>query len=123
MPTTANITKIEIRYVPDNKVGEIYGKAMLGLPEGFLPPEDMELQDMPGLDHSKRPANHPKNLETVYKHYQTIDGDEKERPTQLKVRSMTIGDCVVIDKVAYYVGAEGFVTVTDGVVTPVNTEA
>jgi hypothetical protein len=122
MATTANITKVEIRYVPDAKVGEVFGKAMLGSADGFLPPEDMELQDMPGLDHSKRPANHPKNLETIYKHYQAIDGDEKERTTQLKVRSMSMGDCIVIDGKAYYVAAEGFVTVENGEVKPVSIE-
>lgn len=122
MASTANITKAEIRYVPDAKVGEIYGKAMLGLPEGFLPPDQLELQDMPGLDHSKRPANHPKNLETIYKHYQTIDGDDKERTTQLKVRSMSLGDCIVIQGTAYYVAEDGFVTVENGEVKPVATD-
>lgn len=120
MASTANITKVEIRYVPDAKVGEVYGKAMLGLAEGFLPPEELELQDMPGLDHSKRPANHPKNLETIYKHYQAIDGDDKERTTQLKVRSMSLGDAIVIDGTAYYVAEDGFVTVENGEVKPVS---
>lgn len=122
MASTANITKVEIRYVPDAKIGEVFGKVMLGDPAGFLSPEDMELQDMPGLDHSKRPANHPKNLETIYKHYQSIDGDDKERPTQLKVRSMSLGDCIVIHGVAYYVASDGFVTVENGEVTPVAAE-
>lgn len=120
--STASITKIEVRYVPDSLIGEVFGKVMTGNPEGFLAPEEMELQDMPGLDHSKRPANHPKNLETVYKHYQAIDGDDKERTTQLKVRSMSLGDCIVIQGKAYYVASEGFVTVENGEVAPVTAD-
>lgn len=114
MTTTTNITKIEIRYVPADKIGEVYMKAQLGLRDGYLKPEDMDLQDMPGLDHSKRPANHPKNLETIRRAYQKIDEkDENERPTMLKVRSMTVGDCIVIQNVAYYVSPSGFVTIND----------
>jgi hypothetical protein len=122
MASTTGITKIEIRYVGDTRVGEVYGKVLTGDPSGFLPPEEMELQDMPGLEHNKRPANHPKNLETIYKHYQAIDGEDKERTTQLKVRSMSLGDCIVISGVAYYVAADGFVTVENGEVKPVVVE-
>lgn len=122
MATTANITKLEIRYVSDARVGEVYGKVLTGDPTGFLPPEEMDLQDMPGLDHSKRPANHPKNLETIYKHYQVIDGDTNDRTAQLKVRPMTLGDCIVVNGVAYYVAEDGFVTVENGEVKPVTAE-
>lgn len=122
MASTASITKCEIRYVPDALVGEIYGKAMLGLTDGFLPVDKLELQDIPGLDHSRRAANHPRNLETLYRHYQTIDGDDKERPSQLRIRSMSLGDAIIVDGKAYYVASEGFVTVEDGVVTPVATD-
>lgn len=113
MATTTNVTKVEIRYVPNDKIGEVFSKALLGQRDGFLKPEEMELQDMPGLDHNKRKANHPKNLETIYKHYQVIDGTEDERTKQLKVRSMSYGDAIVINNVAYYVAADGFVTIND----------
>jgi hypothetical protein len=65
--------------------------------EGFLPYKEMDLIDMPGMNASRREPSHPRNLETIYKHYQTVSGDSTERPTQLKVRSMAIGDAIVID--------------------------
>lgn len=122
MSSTTNITKVEIRYVPAEKLGEMYAKAMLGLREGFLDPSTMELQDVPGFDHAKREANHPKNLETIYKHYQVIDGADDERPAQLKIRSMSYGDCIIIDGKPYYVASEGFVTIENDEVVPVTVE-
>ena len=122
MATTTNVTKCEIRYVPANLIGEVFGKAQLGIRDAYLKPEDMELIDMPGLDHSKRAANHPKNLETIFKHYQSIDGDDKERTTQLKMRSMTVGDAIVVSGTAYYVAPDGFVTIVDDEIVPVVAE-
>lgn len=107
--STKNVTKVEIRYVPADKIGEVFMKASLGMAEGFLPYKEMDLIDMPGMNATKRAPNHPKNLETIYKHYQTYSGDKTERPTQLKQRSMAAGDCIVINGVAYYVAANGFV--------------
>jgi hypothetical protein len=122
MATTQNVTKVEIRYVPAEKIGVVFGQVLTGSRDGFLPPEQMELVDMPGLDHTKRAANHPKNLETIYKHYQSIDGTEDERTKQLKSRSMSYGDCIVIQGKAYYVAAEGFVTIEGDEVVPVTTD-
>jgi hypothetical protein len=122
--TNKNLTKVEIRYVPAAKIGEVFMKATLGLPEAFLPPNEMDLIDMPGMNATRRAPNHPKNLETIYKHFQTISGDSSERPTQLKVRSMATGDAIVIGGVAYYVAATGFVTKTkDGTLVPVTEES
>lgn len=118
------MTKVEIRYIPAEKIGECFMKANLGLPEGFLPYKEMDLIDMPGMNASRREPNHPRNLETIYKHYQTVSGDSTERPSQLKVRSMAVGDAIVIDGVAYYVAASGFVTrEKDGSIKPVEDDA
>lgn len=114
------MTKVEIRYIPAEKIGECFMKATLGLPEGFLPYKEMDLIDMPGMNASRRDPSHPRNLETIYKHYQSISGDSTERPTQLKVRSMAVGDAIVINNVPYYVASTGFVTRgKDGSITPV----
>lgn len=118
------MTKVEIRYIPAEKIGECFMKANLGMPEGFLPYKEMDLIDMPGMNASRREPNHPRNLETIYKHYQTVSGDSTERPSQLKVRSMAVGDAIVIDGVAYYVAASGFVTrEKDGSIKPVEDDA
>ena len=122
--STKNLTKVEIRYVPAAKIGEVFMKATLGLPEAFLPYKEMDLIDMPGMNATSRAANHPKNLETIYKHYQAISGDASESPAQLKVRSMATGDAIVVDGVAYYCAAEGFVTkAPDGTIVPVTEES
>lgn len=116
----AKITKVEIRYIPANKIGECFMKASLGLPEGFLPYKEMEIIDMPGMNASRRDPAHPRNLETIYKHYQSITGSSDERTAQLKCRSMACGDCIVVNNVAYYVAPDGFVTrEKDGSLTPV----
>ena len=121
--TNKNLTKVEIRYVPAAKIGEVFMKATLGLAEAFLPPNEMDLVDMPGMNATRRAANHPKNLETIYKHFQTISGSSDERPSQLKVRSMATGDAIVIDGTAYYVASSGFVTkAKDGTLVPVTEE-
>ena len=120
MTTTNNITKIEVRYIPDKLIETTLPKAMLGLPEGFLPIDRLETQDTPGFEHTKRAVNHPKNLETVYRAFQVIDGTDDERCAQLRIRSMSWGDAVVVDGVGYYVAADGFVTRNaDGTLTPV----
>lgn len=120
---TKNVTKVEIRYVPPAKIGEVFMKASLGMADGFMPYKEMDLIDMPGMNATKRSPSHPKNLETIYKHYQTYSGDKTERPTQLKVRSMAAGDCIVINGEAFYVATNGFVKRnTDGTITEVVAE-
>lgn len=122
--STKNLTKVEIRYVPAAKIGECFMKATLGLPEAFLPYKEMDLIDMPGMNATRRAPNHPKNLETIYKHFQSISGDATERPAQLKVRSMATGDAIVIDGTPYYVASDGFVTkAPDGTLVPVTEES
>jgi hypothetical protein len=113
------VTRIEIRYVPDEKLGDVFMHAMLGQPEGFLDPKDMTLIDSPGFKWTKRSPSHPRNLEKVYNNYQKVDGDPSERTEQLGVRSMSTGDCLVIDGTAYYVSASGFVTKTGDKLIPV----
>lgn len=119
----AKITKIEIRYIPAAKIGECFMKASLGQPDGFLPYKELEIIDMPGMNAMRRSPSHPRNLETIYKHYQSISGDSTERPTQLKCRSMACGDAIVVDGVAYYVAPQGFVTrEKDGTLKPVEAD-
>lgn len=123
-PAKEATVKTEIRYVPDAKVGDVWAKAQMGLPEGFLDPAELDLIDMPGFVAKKRAANHPRNLETIYNYYQRIDGAPEERTEQLKVRSMTTGDAIVIDGTAYYVANKGFVTrADDGTVAAVEAPA
>jgi hypothetical protein len=107
--TKTNLIKVEIRYVPAARIGEVFMQAQLGKAEAFLPSDDMELIDMPGFNATRRAASHPKNLETIYKHYQNIDGTSDERTTQLRARSMTVGDAIVVNGRAFYVAAKGFV--------------
>lgn len=119
-----NTVKAEIRYVPDEKIGEVWAQAQMGLPGGFLPVDDLKLIDMPGFVYARRAPNHPRNLESIYNYYQKIDGAAEERTAQLKVRSMSTGDAIVIEGIAYYVANKGFVTKgDDGTVTPVETPA
>lgn len=115
-----NTIKAEIRYVPEAEIGKIWAKAQMGDADGFLDPDKMDLVDAPGFVAQRRAANHPRNLETIYNYYQKIDGAPEERTEQLKVRSMTTGDAIVLDGVAYYVTAKGFVTkAADGTITAV----
>lgn len=107
--TKTNLVKVEIRYVPAAQIGAVFLKAQLGNPDAFMDPDKMELIDMPGFNATRRAASHPKNLETIYKHYQNIDGTADERTTQLKSRSMTVGDAIVVNGRAFYVAAAGFV--------------
>lgn len=118
---TSKITRVEVRYVPDDKIDQVTAQAMLGLADGFLPAAQLELIDEPGFEHAKRDVDHPKNLETIYKAYQVVDGTDDERCAQLKVRSMTYGDAILFDGIAYYVAADGgFVTrTTKGELVPV----
>lgn len=108
MPDKSTLTKVEIRYIPSKLIGPLFMKAQTGDPEAFLPVADLDLIDMPGMEASRRPITHPKNLETIYRHYQRIDDTADERCTQLKVRSMSVGDAIVVKGKAYYVVAEGF---------------
>src|SRR3954469_16372447 len=101
--------KVEIRYIPDAKLGEAWMKAHQGDPSGFLPVDDMDLVDAPGFRFTRRAPSHPRNLETIYRNYQSISNAPEERTTQLKKRSMSVGDAIVIDSVPYYVAAAGFV--------------
>jgi hypothetical protein len=116
-----DIVRVEIYYVPDDKVSDAWPKCLVGDVGGFLPVEDLELIDTPGLQRvTNRPVGHPRVLESVYSSYQRLDGDpQKERVEQLKRRSMSVGDAIVIDKQAYYVASEGFITLVDGKLVPV----
>lgn len=105
--------KVEVRYVPPARVLEIYGKVSLGLPDAFLPPGDLQLIDVCTLKLHMRPANHPANLDTMYRSYQSVDRTPDERTTQLDERSMTKGDAFIIDGHAYYVVDDGFVSRND----------
>lgn len=97
------VTRFEIRYVPANQLGKLYMKANNSDPSAFLPPNELDVIDMPGMNNTKRPITHPKNLMTIYKMYQVIDGTDDERTAQIKARSMTLGDAIVIKGKAYYV--------------------
>lgn len=108
MPDKTTLTKVEIRYIPSKLVGSLFMKAQLGKPEAFLPMSELDLIDMPGMDASRRAVSHPKNLETIYKHYQRIDDTADERCAQLKVRSMSVGDAIIVKGTAYYVVPDGF---------------
>lgn len=123
MPDKTTLTKIEIRYIPNAKVGPLFMKAQLGQPEAFLPVSELDLIDMPGMDASRRAVSHPKNLETIYKHYQRIDDTPDERCTQLKVRSMSVGDAIVVKGKAFYVVSDGFAFKDEsGTLVPVTPE-
>ena len=72
---TVNLTKIQVRYVPAAKIGEFFLKATLGQADGFLDPQEMDLVDEPGINAHRRSPAHPKNLETVYKHAESLNGE------------------------------------------------
>lgn len=118
-----NKVKIEVRYVPASRVLENYAKASLGHPDGFLSPEELELVDVCTLLTKHRAANHPSNLHTIYCRYQSVKKTEDERTTQLEIRSMTMGDALVIDGRAYYVTDVGFsVKDSEGNLVPISEE-
>lgn len=104
MADKSTLHKVEIRYIPAKQLGLLFMKASQGDPAAFLDPKDMELIDMPGFEGSRRPVTHPKNLMTIYKHYQRIVDTPDERTAAIKARSMSVGDAIVYKGVAYYVG-------------------
>jgi hypothetical protein len=118
---TSTIVKCEIFYVPDDKIADVWPKAIVGDVSGYLPVEDMELIDTPGLQRvTQRPNGHPRVLESIYLSYQRVDGDVKsERVEQLKKRSMSVGDAVRIDEEVFWVAPEGFVQKVDDEIVPV----
>jgi hypothetical protein len=72
---------------------------------------------------TNRPSGHPRVLESVYSSYQRIDGDVKtERVEQLKRRSMSVGDAIVIEGETYYVANLGFIKIEDGKIVEVTGE-
>lgn len=103
MADKAQLSRVEIRYMPKAQVGKLFMKAQMGDPAAFLPPHEMEPVDMPGMAAEIRAVNHPKNLRTIFKHYQRIDDTPDERTKQISIRSMTVGDAIVIKGKAYYV--------------------
>lgn len=112
MPTKTEekAVKVEIRYVKPEQVSVVWLNAHQNKPEGYLDPADMDLVDMPQFErNSKRDVAHPRNLETIYKHFQRIEDTNDERCAQLKIRSMSVGDCIVVDKRAYWVAPLGLV--------------
>lgn len=118
--TESKVIKVEVYYIPDEKLGEIWIKAHMGDVSGFLDVSELKLVDQPGFRrHTDRANHHPRNLETIYKHYQAIDGSNHERTSQLKVRSMSVGDAIVVDGETYYVASEGFVKKEKNTLVPV----
>lgn len=118
MPDKTTISRFEIRYIPAAKLGPLYMKVNKSDPSAFLPVNELDVVDMPGMNNVKRPLTHPKNLQTIYKMYQVIDGTDDERTAQIKARSMTLGDAIVIKGKAYYVAnsdqfPSGFVVKND----------
>lgn len=123
MSEKSTLTKVEIRYLPSAQIGKLFMKAQVGDPAAFLPVSELDLIDMPGMEASRRAITHPKNLETIYRHYQRIDDTPDERCTQLKVRSMSVGDAIVVKGRAYYVVSDGFAFKDDeGTLVPVTPE-
>lgn len=113
---------LEIRYFPEDRAAEVFMLAHSGDPSGYLTPDKMVLVDEPCFEWKRRVPNHPRSLDKIYRVYQTIDGQADERTQTIKQRSMTVGDAIVIDNVAYYVAPDGFVTVKDGEIVPVSDE-
>lgn len=114
------IVRCEIYYVPDEKVSEVWPLCVTEDPKGFLPTGDLELIDTPGLQRvTNRPVGHPRVLESVYSSYQRVDGSENERVQQLRKRSMSVGDAIVIDGETYYVANLGFIQIVDEKIVPV----
>lgn len=121
MADTGTIVKCEIYYVPDDKISDVWPKAIVGDESAFLPVEELELIDTPGLQRvTQRPNAHPRVLESIYLSYQRLEGDIKtERVEQLKKRSMSVGDAVRIDDDVFWVASEGFVQKVKGKIVPV----
>jgi hypothetical protein len=119
MSTAQNITKIEVRYVPDAQVAEVTRRPCSACVRASSPWIRWRSRTRPGFEHTKRSVNHPKNLETIYKAFQVVDGTDDERCAQLKIRSMSYGDAIVFNGVAYYVAADGFVTIDGDTLVPV----
>lgn len=127
MPDKTNYTKVEIRYIPSKMIGPLFMKAQIGNADAFLEFSELDLIDIPGIDATRRAVSHPKNLETIYKHYQRVDDTPDERCTQLKVRSMGVGDAIIVNGKAYYVTTKdlsesGFATKDGGSLVPVTPE-
>lgn len=102
MADRKSLTRFEIRYIPAAKLGPLFLKANGSDPDAFLPVEQLEVIDMPGMNNTRRAVTHPRNLLTIYQQYQAIDGTDDERTKQLGCRSMTTGDAIVVNGVAYY---------------------
>lgn len=102
-----NLVKCEIRYVPGERLGEVFMKAYTGNPDGFLPPEELVSVDVPGINAVYRAPNHPRSLDTIYRIFQRINDTDDERAKQIGQRSMTVGDAVIINNRAYYVSRDG----------------
>lgn len=121
MTEPSSKTRIEIRYVPAERIAEVVIKLIAGDPGAYLPVEELEPVDQPVLVHRQREANHPRNLRTIFKRYQRLDGEDRIKV--LDLRPMGIGDCLMIFGVPYYVTAAmpnpAFAVVIDGNITPV----
>lgn len=102
MAERKSLTRFEIRYMPAAKLGSLFMKVNNSVPEAFLPVDDLDVVDMPGMNNTRRPVTHPRNLLTIYQQYQVIDGTDDERTKQLGCRSMTVGDAIVVNGTAYY---------------------
>lgn len=111
--TEPNLTRLEIRYVPEDRIGEVFMLASLGRREGFLATDELEVVDVPAMQWQHCPPTHPNNLDKVYSEYQRVDSTLAERVEQLGVRSMSVGDCVIVEGKQYWVASEGFVTVDE----------
>jgi len=105
---------VDVRYVPPEKMADLFVSSMMGVPEGFLPVQEMRLIDSPGYECSRRHPAHPKNLEQLYATFQATEGSDDERCAQLGARSMNIGDAFVIENRVYYVMNDGFGFKKDG---------
>ena len=118
--TEPNLTRLEIRYVPEDKIGDVFMRASLGRREGFLPVDELELVDVPAMQWQHCPPTHPNNLDKIYSEYQRVESALSERVEQLGVRSMSVGDCIVVEEKQYWVSSEGFVTLDEnGEIVPV----
>lgn len=99
----AETFSVDVRYVPPDKMADIFMSSMMGDPAGFLDISEMRLIDSPGFEVIRRHPAHPKNLEQLYVTYQSTEGTDDERCAQLGARSMNIGDAFVIEGRTYYV--------------------
>lgn len=112
--TEPTLTRMEIRYVPEDRIGEIFMKANLGRRDGFLPVDELELVDVPAMEWQHCHPGHPNNLDKTFNEYQRVSSTLEERVEQLGVRSMSVGDCIVIEDVQYWVAPDGFVVLGEG---------